>query len=33
MEFKIGELNLDFQVWLKIVRFWGLKLKIKQVKM
>ena len=33
MEFKNGELNLDFQVWVKTVRFWGLKLKIKQVKM
>ena len=29
MEFKTVELNLDFQVWLKTVRFWGLKLKIK----
>ena len=33
MEFKIGELTLDFQVWLKTMRFWGLKMKIKQVKM
>ena len=24
--------NLDFQVWLKIVRFWGLKLKINKLK-
>ena len=28
-EVKNGELNLDFQVWLKTVRIWGLKLKIK----
>ena len=28
-EIKTGELNLDFQVWLKAVRFWGLKLKNK----
>ena len=26
-EVKNGEFNLDFQVWLKTVRFWGLKLK------